>query len=78
METPNNRRDNAQQERLCHQVKPPVPVLGYNLLGPYGDSQTSQGISKATGDSQPDNKALLMKKTFNYVIKNREVKLVPS
>lgn len=40
-------QENPQLDILCHQVKPPVPGMGFILLScwPKG-SQTSQGIAK--------------------------------
>lgn len=52
---------------LCHEVKPPVPGMGFILLSccpkePHRNLQTSWAIAKAFGcSSQSGSKALLLK-----------------
>lgn len=63
-----------------------MPGVGYILLNywlkgshrtPAPQLQISQAISKAIGYSlQPDNKAILVKTLFTYIIEHREFKLV--
>lgn len=67
MNLPNNVRDNVPTRHLCHQVKPPLPRIGYIFLDQWEKSvcktlQRLLDIDSATDyPSQTESKDLFQK-----------------